>query len=37
MYNHNPGLNAKFKELIINKHIVKLKVKCCKIPHYAYI
>jgi hypothetical protein len=23
-------------ELIINKHIGKLKVKCSEIPHYAY-
>ncbi len=33
MYKRNAGLNAKFKELIINKHIVKLKVKCSYIPH----
>jgi hypothetical protein len=37
MYKRNAGFNAKFKELIIKKRIVKLKVKYSKSRHFAYI
>ena len=36
MYTFNESLTPKFIEWIINKRIVKLKVKYSEIPHYAF-